>query len=55
MLYFWGCIGVIIAYHVLPAFLVIAAFLLLVCGFVYWSFRLLKALCAFVLKPLKWF
>ena len=29
MLYFWGCIGVIIAYHVLPAFLVIAAFVLL--------------------------
>ena len=54
MLYFWGCIGVIIAYHVLPAFLVIAAFVLLLCGSVYWSFRLLKALCRLILKPLNW-
>ena len=50
VLCFWGSIGLIIAFHILPAILLIVSCVLLVCGSVYWIFRLLKVLCNFIIR-----
>ncbi len=49
---FWGFIGLIIVWHILPAIILIASYLLLGCGLVYWVFRLLKALCNLLMRLL---